>query len=403
MPARTAPALSPLVVVALTLFLDFTGLTLVIPLLPYWAEHLGASPLIIGAVAASYALAQLVCTPLVGTLSDRYGRKPVILASLVIEAAAFALTAVATSLPLLFVARVLGGIGASNVGSAQAVAADVTTPERRAAAMGGIGAAIGAGHIVGPAVGGLLFAVSAATPFWVATGVAVLNAALVWAFLPETHSATTRTAPMSLLRTWQTALRRPGVLRLALVSLLFTLAMLAMETVFALYTQRTFGWTPESNGWLFAYLGLIVAATQLGVVGPLARRVSAGRLLVAGLALLAAGLALLPLAAPPVSLLVALGLFAFGAGVASPMVSTLLSLAAPADAQGGTLGLAQAITGAGRLAGSLLAGGLFAAGAGLPFLAGAALCAVGLLLALPLAGKSNTGTTRRMDTKGAMR
>ena len=134
---------SPLFLMALTIFIDFTGFGLVIPLLPFWAEHLGANPLGVGLILTVYALAQFLCTPILGRLSDRYGRKRIILVSLCIEVLAFALTALANSLPLLLLARMVGGIGASNIGSAQAVVSDVTPPEKRAAGMGIIGAAIG--------------------------------------------------------------------------------------------------------------------------------------------------------------------------------------------------------------------------------------------------------------------
>src|SRR5689334_21867914 len=130
---------SPLFLMALTIFIDFTGFGVVIPLLPVWAEHLGANGLGVGLILTTYALAQFLFTPFLGSLSDRYGRKRIIFFSLCIEALAFALTALANSLPMLLVARVISGIGASNIGSAQAVVSDVTPPEKRAAGMGIIG------------------------------------------------------------------------------------------------------------------------------------------------------------------------------------------------------------------------------------------------------------------------
>ncbi len=175
---------SPLFLMALTVFIDMTGFGLVLPLLPFWAERVGANAFGVGLIVAVYALAQFIFTPVLGALSDRYGRRPIILASLLIEATAFALTALAGTLPLLLVARFIGGLGASNIGSAQAVVADVTPPEQRARGMGMIGAAIGLGFVVGPALGGALGASGSALPFWVAMGVAMVNAALVLRFLP---------------------------------------------------------------------------------------------------------------------------------------------------------------------------------------------------------------------------
>src|SRR5258708_19224782 len=177
---------SPLFLMAFTIFIDFTGFGLVIPLLPFWAQHLGANAVGVGLILTIYALAQFIFTPILGSLSDRYGRRPVIIASLVIEAIALVLSALANTLPLLFVARFIGGVGSSNIGSAQAVVSDVTPPEGRARGMGLIGAAIGMGFVVGPAIGGVLAPLGPPIPFSVAPVVSVVNTLLVNLFLPET-------------------------------------------------------------------------------------------------------------------------------------------------------------------------------------------------------------------------
>src|SRR6266480_1894962 len=188
---------SPLFLMALTIFIDFTGFGLVIPLLPFWAEHLGAGPAGVGLILTVYALAQFIFTPVLGKLSDHYGRKPVIFSSLLIEAVSFAFTALAGSLPLLLLARFIGGLGASNIGSAQALVADVTPPQGRARGMGMIGAAIGLGFVVGPALGGVLAPLGTAVLFWVAMLVALANALLVLRFLPETRWIGTTRTPVS--------------------------------------------------------------------------------------------------------------------------------------------------------------------------------------------------------------
>src|SRR5690349_3667617 len=200
-----------ILMVALVVLVDITGFGLILPLLPFWAERLGANPFEVGLILSVYALAQFLFTPVLGALSDRFGRRPVILISLLIEAAGFALTALAGTLPLLLAARFVGGLGASNIGSAQAVVADVTPPEGRARGMGLIGASIGLGFVVGPALGGVLAPLGATLPFWVAMGVALANALLVLAFLPETrqqHAAAAgdtpaRTGAPALLAGWQ--------------------------------------------------------------------------------------------------------------------------------------------------------------------------------------------------------
>jgi DHA1 family tetracycline resistance protein-like MFS transporter len=388
---------SPLFLMGLTVFIDITGFGLVLPLLPFWAERLGADAFVIGLITTTYALAQFLFTPLLGALSDRSGRRPVILISLLVEAAAFAMTALAGTLPMLLVARFVGGMGASNIGSAQAVVADVTPPAQRARGMGVIGAAIGLGFVVGPALGGLLATLGAATPFWVAMGVALLNALLVWRFLPETrvaHEAAPEAASQPkgarAFAGWRRSLNAPLVARLILINLLFTLAFTAMEAVFALFTQQTFGWNATQNGYVFAYVGVIIVVMQGGLVGRLVKRWGVRPLLIGGLALLSVGLILLPFSSSIGMLLAALGLLSVGEGAVTPTSSALLSLASPDGRQGETLGLSQGIGSLGRIIGPLAAGWLFLTfGASAPFLAGGMLTVVALLVALPAFGQSS--------------
>jgi multidrug resistance protein len=380
---------SPLFLMALTIFIDFTGFGLIIPLLPFWAQHLGAGPVGVGLTLTVYALAQFIFTPVLGRLSDRYGRKPVIFSSLLIEAISFAFTALAGSLPLLLAARFVGGLGASNIGSAQAVVTDVTSPGERARGMGLIGAAIGLGFVVGPALGGVLAPIGPAVPFWVAMGLAVINALLVMSFLPETRREKGKVSSGSrgsggLLTGWGKTLRYPAVVRLVTINLLFTLAFAAMEAVFPLFTQHTFGWTARENGYIFTYVGFVVVLMQGGLVGRLVRRFGEHRLLIAGLAMLAIGLILLPWSTNLALLFISLGILSAGEGAVTPTVSALLSFVSPPEAQGETLGFAQGLAGLGRVVGPLAAGSLFAmAGPGSPFLIGGILVALAVVLALP--------------------
>ncbi len=383
---------SPLFLMALTIFIDFAGFGLILPLLPFWAEHLGAGPAGVGLILTIYALAQFIFTPILGALSDRYGRKPIIVGSLLIEAFSFALSGLAGSLTVLLIARFIGGLGASNIGSAQAVVADVTPPEGRARGMGMIGAAIGLGFVVGPAIGGLLAPIGPAVPFWAAMAVAFVNALLVMAFLPETHkergvSTTSASAKQGrgLLPTGMgRLLRNSAVTRLIAINLLFTVAFTAMEAVYPLFSQHTFGWTAKENGYIFTYVGIVIVLMQGGLVGRLVKRFGERSLLIAGLVMLAAGLALLPWSTHLALMLVALGILSVGDGAVTPTVSALLSLASPREAQGETLGLAQGIAGLGRVVGPLAAGSIFAvAGPGAPFLAGSVLVILAMLIALP--------------------
>lgn len=379
---------SPLLLMALTVLIDFTGFGVIIPLLPFWAQHLGASPVQVGLILTVYSLAQFLFLPVLGRLSDRFGRRPIILWSLLIETLSLALTALSGSFLLLLVARFIGGMGAANIGSAQAVVSDTTPPAERAKGMGFIGAAIGMGFVLGPALGGGLATLGLTTPFWFAAGVALVNAALVFFLLPETRvrrtaGATTPPAA-SLGSALLEALRGPAVVRLLGINLLYTLAFTAMEAMYPLFSQATFGWGATQNAYVFVFVGVVMVIVQGGLVGRLAKRLGAQTLLIIGLALLAVGLVLLPFGVQLAVMLIAVGVLSAGSGVVSSMSSTVASLATPDETQGQTLSLIQSSGGLGRIIGPVAAGWVFAVGgAGAPFVMGGALVALALLITLP--------------------
>lgn len=378
---------TPLLLMALTILIDFTGFGLILPLLPFWAEKLGANALDIGLILTVYALAQLIFTPLLGRLSDRYGRKPIIIFSLVIEAFSLILTAFASSFPLLLLARFIGGLGASNIGSAQAVVADVTQPEQRARGMGMIGAAIGLGFVLGPVLGGLLSGKDSVLPFWIAAVVALINALLVLFLLPETRTAQRSRQSEhrgNFLSGWGNLSRYPVIGRLVVVNLLFTIAFTAMETTLPLLAQHNFGWTASQNGYIFAFVGVIIVIMQGGLVGQLVKRWNEHASMIAGLFLLAGGLIMLAFSSQVAILMASLGILSIGDGAVTPLVSTLLSFASPSDAQGEILGLSQGLGGLGRVLGPLAAGSAFNFfGPGTPFIAGGILVVLAALIALP--------------------
>src|SRR3989338_3252033 len=183
---------SPLVIIFVTVFIDLIGFGIVIPVLPLYAERFGASPLVIGMLLGVYSLMQLICAPLLGRLSDRVGRRPVLLLSILGTSAGFLLMGCAKTLGLLFVARIIDGVTGGNISTAQAYIADVTPPEHRSRRMGLIGAAFGLGFIFGPAIGGLLSHVSLAAPFFFAAALAAANAVAVYLWLPESLPASQR-------------------------------------------------------------------------------------------------------------------------------------------------------------------------------------------------------------------
>jgi multidrug resistance protein len=357
---------SPLFLMALTILIDFTGFGIIIPLLPFWAQRMGANPTGIGLAVTLYSLAQFLFTPLLGALSDRYGRKPIILIALLIEAFSLALTALAGTFPLLLLARFIGGLGASNIGSAQAVVSDVTDMKDRAKGMGLIGAAIGLGFVIGPALGGVLTPLGATVPFWVAAAVALVNALLVLVLLPETHLKRKAATPTKsgtkgihvIFTGWHHAAHNNALLGLIAVNCIYSIAFTAMETIFPLFSQHVFHWGATQNAYIFVYIGILVILMQGGLIRQLVKRWNEQTIMLAGLLLLAVGLISLAFSGQLAFLFVSLGLVSIGDGAVSPTISTLLSFISPTEAQGETLGLAQSFASLGRIIGPIAAGEL---------------------------------------------
>ena len=379
-----------------TLFLivvvDLVGFGLVIPLLPFYAVRFAASPQEVTALVAVYSLVQFVTAPLWGRLSDRIGRRPVLLASLAASALAYLWLGSATKLWMLFAARAFAGACAGNIAAAQAYIADVTRPEERARGMGLIGAAFGLGFMIGPALGGLLagtdpLTADLETPAWVAAGLSFLALLGVALLLPESLSAGRREGAPSRGRVGAVLgiLRRPVLSRLILIFFLVILAVAGMQSVFAIWAMPQFGWGPRQVGYVFAYLGLISAILQGGLIGRLTRRFGEERLLPCGLALIAAGLLALPFAHGMPILAPALTGLALGMGLMQPSLNSLISRQAAEKEQGEVMGVSQSVGSLSRVLGPFAAGFSFAAlGRDSPYFLGVLLVVIPLLLAFKL-------------------
>ncbi|MGE0718054.1 MAG: MFS transporter, partial [Alphaproteobacteria bacterium] len=284
-------------VLFLIVLVDLIGFGIVIPLLPFYAEHLGAGPLTVTLAMAVYSLAQFVTSPLWGRLSDRIGRRPVLLASLAGAVGAYLLLAWAPTLAMLFLARAAAGAMAGNIAAAQAYVADVTPPAERARGMGVIGAAFGLGFILGPAIGGTLAGhdpadIDFVAPALAAAGLSALALLGTVFLLPESldpahRGAGTRRGRAAAARD---AFGRPRLAGPIAVGFVAVAVFAGMETTFALWSSRTFGWGPAQNGWLFAFVGVLGALVQGAAIGRLTPRLGEVRLLSAGLVLMAAGL-----------------------------------------------------------------------------------------------------------------
>jgi MFS family permease len=376
----------------LIVFVDLVGFGLVIPLLPFYAVRLAANPQEVTALMAVYSLMQLFAAPFWGRVSDRIGRRPVLLVSLAANVFAYTWLGFANALWMLYAARALAGLCAGNIAAAQAYIADVTKPEERARGMGLIGAAFGLGFIIGPALGGLLAGANPETadlarPAWVAAGLSCLALAGVLFVLRESLAPERRGmgAANSRVEAVRRALNRPVLARLILIFLLLILAFAGMESIFALWALAQFGWGPLQVGYVFAYVGILSAVLQGGLIGRLAKRFGEERLVVAGLTLLGLGLLVMPFARTLAELGVALSVLAIGIGLTQPSLTALVSRRAGGEEQGEILGVTQSMGSLSRVLGPLAAGWFFGTfGRASPFWSEAALVAAALFFALPL-------------------
>mgnify|MGYP001812785293 FL=1 len=332
------------------MLIDLVGFGIALPLLPLWAERLGASPFEVGLLLASYAICQVIFAPLWGRASDRYGRRPVILVALAGASAAALLTGLASTLWLLFVARALHGAAGASYVAAQAYVADVTRPGERARGLGLIGAAFGLGFTIGPALGALLSTAGPRTPFFVVAALSAANLAWAYARLPESRSATAATRVRGGVRAM---LRRPERRGVLVVSLVATAAFVGVEATFALFAADRLGYAELGVGLLFAFIGIVAASVQGGLIGPVVRRFGERRVLVGGLTATAAGALGVALAGSLWLMLPALAVLAAGWGFAYSATLALASLTAAADEQGAVLGALGSVGGVGRILGPI--------------------------------------------------
>jgi DHA1 family tetracycline resistance protein-like MFS transporter len=385
---------SDMPILFLIVLIDLIGFGLVIPLLPFYAVRYGAAAPEVTWLLATYSLMQLVAAPLWGRLSDRIGRRPVLMASMAASALAYVWLGAADALWMLFAARALAGACAGNIAAAQAYIADITKPEERAHGMGMIGAAFGLGFIFGPALGGFLAGNNPATanletPAWVAAGLSLVALCGVLLVLRESHPAKRRglAQPQRRIGLILGSLRRPVLSRLIVIFFLVILAFAAMESIFALWALRQLDWGPETVGYVFAYLGLLSAIMQGGLTRRLTKRYGEEKLLLAGLVLLAIGLVIVPFARGLAVLGGAFAALAIGLGLVQPALNSLISRRAGDGEQGQVLGVTQSVGSLARVIGPPLAGYLFAdLGRGSPFLGGAVIVVLAFFLALNLFG-----------------
>jgi len=377
----------------LIVFIDLVGFGIVIPLLPFYGEHFQAGPFVVALMMASYSLGQFIAAPIWGKLSDKVGRRPVLIISLCGAVICYIGLGFASTLWMLFAARIFGGLMAGNIATAFAYIADITTPENRAKGMGMVGAAFGLGFIAGPAIGGILagsdpLTADYQTPAFAAAGLSFIAMILTIVRLKESLSDDVRAKlaakpKAGRLAQFKEAMGRPGIGLLVALSFLATFVFAGMETTFAMWSRRQFGWGPEQNGYLFAFIGIIAAIIQGGAIGRLTKRFGEANLIIQGALALALGMILIPFSHSLNLLLLAMVAVAYGFSVINPALNSLISLRTDATGQGQMMGVARSATTMARVIGPAWAGVLFAQlGKEWPYYAGTLVMLVVAALAL---------------------
>ena len=342
----------PLGIIFLTIFVNLVGFGIIVPLLPFYAGTFGASPLTIGLLFAVFSLCQLVAAPALGDLSDRYGRRPVLMFSLAGTVVSFVMLALAHSIALLFAARIVDGLSGGNISTARAYVADITQPKDRARAYGLIGAAFGLGFILGPAISGVLARVSYTAPIWAAATITLVATAMAWLWLPETvHRAHAGTG--NPFRYLPGLLRRPVVRRVLAIDFMYWFAFSVFQTTFALFVARRFGFDAPRTGYFLAAFGLLGAVIQGGLIRPIVRRLGDQPTFRIGLVCAAVGLVSAAAAHSVAALAMSLVPLAFGIGFGHPTMSSLVSLVGRGDEQGRVQGAASAVESIGRTLGPI--------------------------------------------------
>lgn len=412
-----------LTVAFVTMFLDLLGFGLIIPIQPFYAEGFGATPAVVTLLGAAYSLMQFIFVPFWGRLSDRIGRRPVILSSVLIGGVGYLLFGLAGSLPMLFAARFLSGFGNANIATVQALIADTTSGAERTRGMGLVGAAFGLGFVVGPAVGGILVQWGLAAPAFAAAAFAGVNAALAFFLLPETNTYRRRKgeakkASMSPLTVLKVAAPLPNVLTITALMLLWTTGFSLFEQSFSMFIERTWVMIPPEtlaaaqllgeetvealrqeyltkaasySAAALVAIGATAAVVQGLLIGRLSQRFGERALVRVGLPTIAVGMLAVVLVGRQDNFLLvfpAAALLAVGTGLSSPSLMSLLSQASPPNVQGGILGVGQSAGSLGRVIGPAMSGLLFQQGIELPAKIGAAILMVAFLVALRL---KNTG------------
>ena len=356
---------SPLLPIFLIVCVDVLGLTLILPLLPFYAERLGASPTVVGLIVSTYALCQLIGGPMLGRMSDRMGRRPLLLVSQVGTLFGFLVLAFANQLWLVFLSRIIDGLTAGNLSLAQAYISDVTRPEERAKSFALIGIAFGMGFLVGPGVSGYLAGYSYQLPIFAAAGLSFTSILCTYFLLPShaphTDEKTQRKFTVLEWGRYIEYFKRPGLAPLLWQFFVFTFAFALFMSGFPLFAERRFFWNgapfgPKQVGYLYAYIGFLGIILQGGLIGRLVKTFGEEKLVRAGFFCSVLGLPILGFTYGIPVLLLVLALFGLGGGALRPALTSLVTQKAERSEQGTVLGLTQSLMSLSQITAPFLAG-----------------------------------------------
>ena len=388
---------SPLLPIFLIVLIDLLGFTIILPLLPFYSERLGASPFVFGLIVSTYAACQLIAGPILGRMSDHFGRKPLLIASQMGTLAGFLILAYARVLWVVFLARAIDGFTAGNLSLAQAYISDVTRPENRAKAFGIIGIAFGVGFAAGPAISGLLAPISYQAPILAAAALSFgsilcttfllpRNPPLPEGLLPEDRQQARRPGVFDV-SVYGEYFRRPELRRLLLQFAFFTFAFSTFVSGFALFAERRFHFGAKDVSYMFAYLGVLGIVMQGGILGRLVKRFGEGPLARAGFLFAVLGAVALALTYQKAVLWVVVGLFSMGTGVLRPSLTSLITRVAGRHEQGAVLGITQSLQAVTQIVAPPLGTALIGAGMTVGWAGLAAVAALAGLL-IPFRAKS---------------
>ncbi|MEZ5345554.1 MAG: MFS transporter [Pyrinomonadaceae bacterium] len=352
----------PLIIIYVTVFIDLVGFGIVIPLLPFYGETFNASPFEVEMIFAVYSAMQFLFAPLLGSLSDKYGRRSVLFLSLIGSGIGYLFIGYATVLWMVFAGRIIAGITGGNISAAQAYIADVTAREDRAKGMGIFGAMFGLGFVFGPAIGGLLSRYGIHAPFIFAAALTFLNALALYFFLPETRKNTENKQSIKLTRFSDLvrAFEDRNFLTVTLLYFLVVTAFSIMTASFTLYTINRFGYNAEQNGYLFFYVGILAIIFQGFIFNKLVSVFGEPKLVAIGCLLLVASLFAIPYIGPVsgglIGLLIGIAFISIGNALSSPALTSLGSKLTNEEDQGRALGTMQSAASLARAIGPVIGG-----------------------------------------------